>query len=321
MEGVIDHRMRRMLTALGGYDRCVTEFVRVTNTRVPLKVFRRLCPELDQGGVTESGTPVYVQLLGGNPSLIAASAQVAVRAGAPGIDLNFGCPTKTVNRHDGGSVLLKEPHRVGDIVAAVRDAVDPDIPVCAKIRLGFEDSDNLLSNVQAVYQAGANEICIHARTKINGYKPPAYWSVLQDLPRTPHTRLIVNGEIWTPEDADSALRQSGCEHLMIGRGGLAQPDLALQIRAQRSSRAHYHPLPWTETVALVDRFYHDNDSGNLKYAGNRTKQWLGYLRKFYPDAQTLFESIKRLSDIHDISKTIRLHRKTLEQPGSLSAAA
>ena len=88
MEGVMDSVMRDMLTRIGGYERCVTEFVRVSSTVLPPKVYYRLCPELKQGGRTAAGTPVYVQLLGSDPVLMAANAAVAAKLGAPGIDLN-----------------------------------------------------------------------------------------------------------------------------------------------------------------------------------------------------------------------------------------
>jgi tRNA-dihydrouridine synthase C len=122
MEGVMESVMRDMLTRIGGYERCVTEFVRVSSTVLPPKVYYRLCPELKQGGRTAAGTPVYVQLLGSDPVLMAANAAVAAKLGAPGIDLNFGCPAKTVNKSRGGATLLRTPEAVYEICSAVRDA-------------------------------------------------------------------------------------------------------------------------------------------------------------------------------------------------------
>ena len=123
MEGVIDHTMRELLTSLGSVDRCVTEFVRVSERLLPPRVFYRLCPELRQGGTTAAGVPVYLQLLGGDPTVVAENAARAAELGAPGVDLNFGCPAKTVNKSDGGSILLREPDRVAAITAAARVAV------------------------------------------------------------------------------------------------------------------------------------------------------------------------------------------------------
>ena len=123
MEGVVDHTMRELLSGLGGLDRCVTEFLRVSEQLLPPRVFYRICPELRSGGRTASGVPVYLQILGGDPTLVAENAARAAELGAPGIDLNFGCPAKTVNRSDGGSIILREPERVFRIVDAARRAL------------------------------------------------------------------------------------------------------------------------------------------------------------------------------------------------------
>ena len=231
MEGVIDAEMRALLTSLGGIDRCVTEFVRVTEQRLPAKVFLRYAPELEQGSMTPSGVPVYLQLLGGNPRAMAVNAQRVAQLEPAGIDLNFGCPSKTVNRSDGGSILLREPKRVFDIVKAVRDAVDPQIPVTAKIRLGFSNADYLHEIVENISVAGASELCIHARTREDRYKPPAHWAVVNPVQAALRIPVTINGEIWSVEDALDAREASGCSGVMLGRGVLRFPQLAAQLRA------------------------------------------------------------------------------------------
>ncbi len=175
MQGVVDYNMRKILTQIGGYHRCVTEFVRVAQFPLPDKTFYRYCPELKTGGRTMVGVPVHVQLLGSDPKKLGAHAVQAVRLGALGIDLNFGCPAKTVNRHGGGSTLLTQPKLIGDIVKSVRDQLDASIIVSAKIRLGFNDAESLPEITNNVIEAGTDELCIHARTRNDGYKPPAYW--------------------------------------------------------------------------------------------------------------------------------------------------
>ena len=136
MEGLTDPPMRRLLTQVGQYDWCVSEFIRVTNQLVPAHVIYGYCPELRQGGCTDSGTPLHVQFLGNDPTLLAENAAHAAELGAPAIDLNFGCPAKTVNKHRGGAVLLDETELIYQIVSAVRRAVPAQIPVSAKMRLG-----------------------------------------------------------------------------------------------------------------------------------------------------------------------------------------
>ena len=169
---------------------------------------------------------------------MAETAVRVVELGAPGIDLNFGCPAKTVNRHGGGSALLRTPSVVKDIVASVRDAVDPSVPVTAKIRLGFDNSDSVAEIASGVEQAGATELCVHARTRLDGYKPPAHWTQVAKVLREVTIPVIVNGEIWSVTDFEKASRDSGCVDIMLGRGALASPDLANRIHASSVKREY-----------------------------------------------------------------------------------
>ena len=138
MDGVTDAVYRDVMTAMHGGDsgisQCTSEFVRVTDRPAPAKVLLKHCPELADGGRTAAGVPVFVQILGGRPEPIVQTALTAVELGALGVDLNFGCPAQTVNRHDGGASLLRTPCRIEDIVGQVRGALPERIPVSAKIR-------------------------------------------------------------------------------------------------------------------------------------------------------------------------------------------
>lgn len=294
MEGVVDHHVRDLLTAIGGIDICVTEFVRVTEGQcLPERVFKRLCPELDRNSQTPSGASVRVQLLGGDPQALATNAQKVALMGASAVDLNFGCPAKTVNKNDGGAKLLQEPNRVFDIVKAVREAVPEHVPVSAKIRLGFEDRSRYLDNALAVYEAGASELAVHARSKADGYKPPAYWEYLGFIRDAINIPVIANGEIWSPLDWQRCQAISGCEDVMIGRGLLARPDLALAIKAQKTN-TEYRAMDWGQ---MVKHLYHYHQTTvriyPKKHLGNRLKQWLMYLRLYYPEARSMFDRIKR----------------------------
>jgi tRNA-dihydrouridine synthase C len=306
MEGVIDHTMRTLLTELGGIDRCVTEFVRVTDELLPSRTFYRLCPELHQGGLTPSGVPVYVQLLGGKPVPMAQNARRAAALGAPGIDINFGCPAKTVNRHDGGSVLLRDPERIYQIVSAVRDVVPADIPVTAKIRLGYDSADLLHALATAAETAGASELIVHARTKQDGYKPPAHWSLLAPIRRRLKIPVFANGEIWSVADGRACRAQSECGDIMLGRGVLARPDLPRQIRADGAIA----PMLWPEIMELLLlQFEAGLQHYPPQYAGNPIKQWLGYLRRHYVEAVTVFEAIKRLRAVDELRAALQCHSK------------
>ncbi|WP_341503579.1 tRNA dihydrouridine(16) synthase DusC [Gallaecimonas sp. GXIMD4217] len=303
MEGVVDHLMRQLLTELGGFDLCVTEFVRVVDQVLPPKVFYKLCPELHQGARTPSGVPVRIQLLGQSPVWLAENAARAVELGSPGVDLNFGCPAKTVNKHRGGAVLLKEPETLYAIVKAVREAVPADQPVTAKIRLGFDDKSLALENAAAIEAAGASELAIHARTKREGYKPPAYWDWIAKVREVVKLPVIANGEIWSREDALNCQAQSQCQDLMLGRGALAQPNLAAVIKQDVPA------LPWVQVLALLDRYSDFELAGDKGlYYPNRIKQWLGFLRLQYPQAQAFFEQIRTLRNKDDILAKLRKAR-------------
>lgn len=300
MEGVIDFVMRDLLTRAGGIDFCATEFIRVTHQLNPEHVFLDYCPELKTGGRTSAGVPVFVQILGGQPPVMAENAARAAELGAPGIDLNFGCPAKTVNRHDGGSVILQWPDRVFKITEAVRRAVPEDIPVTVKIRLGYENSDLSLDNALAAEAGGAFWLTVHARTKVDGYKPPAHWEKLVPLREKLKIPLIANGEMWTAEDAGTCRRITGCDRLMLGRGMIADPFLALRVRGMSA------PDGWEPLRSLLVEFTEKTRLwGDEGYAVARCKQWLRLLARNSPAAGLLFDRIKRYDRLAPLQEALR----------------
>lgn len=295
MEGLTDPIMRDVLTHVGSFDWCVTEFIRVTNSVLPDHIFHQFCPELLNGGKTAAGTPVHVQFLGNDPEMLAANAVRAVELGAPAIDLNFGCPAKTVNRHRGGSILLDEPDVVYILVKAVRDAVPAHIPVSAKMRLGYLDENHTMDNAHAIEDAGANWLTVHARTKADGYTPPAFWEKIRPIREALKINVIANGEIWNYQHAKACQAQSDCEDLMLGRGAVTTPDLTQCIR-QKSDQAL---LSWQELVELQIRFLNGPSKTEIGMVG-RYKQWLGMMSKAYPEAKQLWDEVKRIKVLEDV---------------------
>ncbi|MCL6416537.1 tRNA-dihydrouridine synthase family protein [Aestuariirhabdus sp. Z084] len=304
MEGIADHSMRALLTEHGEFDLCISEFVRVSNTLLPQRVFKRYLPELENGCQTASGCPVHVQLLGSDPLLMGENAHKVVEMGAPGIDLNFGCPAKMVNRHGGGALLLNEPEQVARIVSAVRRAVPDAIPVSAKMRLGYADTSLTLENACAIESSGASALTVHARTKSQGYRPPAHWEWIARIGEVVKLPLIANGEIWTYSDYLKCVEASGCEHVMLGRGALRNPLLSRQIKAQQAD-----PNPeqaWQQIHPLLLDFYRVTEPHYPeKHLCQRVKQWLGFLAPGYQQAQDLFERIKPLKQATQIQQLLQ----------------
>ncbi|WP_415776494.1 tRNA dihydrouridine synthase [Sneathiella sp. HT1-7] len=301
MEGVVDVYMRDILTRIGGFDLCVSEFVRVSQHLYPASVFYTLCPELKQGGKTVAGVPVHVQIMGGEAHVMAENAAFAAELGAPGVDINFGCPAKTVNRHDAGATLLQWPERLHEIVSAVRRAVPENIPVSAKMRLGFSEKTLAMENAVAIAEAGACKLTIHARTKMEGYRPPAHWEYLRPIAERLDIPVVANGEVWTPEDYALCREASGCADVMIGRGVIARPSLGREIAASRSSSVMGNAFNWSQILGILAE-YHDLIEGmaNPPRQAGRLKQWIKLLARSYGEAGVLFTRIRRLEDPQDI---------------------
>lgn len=319
MEGLLDATLRDVLTRTGGVDRCVSEFIRITDTLLPERAFTRVVPELLNGGRTRAGVPVRPQLLGSDPVCLAENAARLAGFSPFGVDLNFGCPARTVNASRGGAVLLDEPELVGRIVGAVRRAVPAHVPVSAKMRLGYHDDGVAEDNARAIAEAGADELVIHARTKAHGYKPPAYWERIAEVKSVlpAGLKVVANGEIWTVDQAQRCRAVTGCDALMIGRGLVTDPGLALAIHGQTGAVAWTDLLPllnlfWQRVCARVER----------RHRAGRLKQWLNYLRKTYPQAQAAFDELRVSNDPAQIDAWMALHaphpHRLSDEPVSLA---
>lgn len=281
MEGITDAPMRDLQGATGAFTYGVSEFLRVVAHAIPGKVFIRDIPELSQGSKTTTGLPVQVQILGGDPEMMALSAINAVQAGATAIDINFGCPAPTVNRHDGGATLLKYPDRIEAIVRAVRTAVPDSIPVSAKLRLGWEDIEDIFENAQRVVSGGASWLTIHARTRAQGYKPPVFWKPIGVVRKSLPIPVIANGDIWTLDDFKRCRDETGCIHYMIGRSVLSNPSLPYQIA--QSLQISMRPEPdwnWVDLLRELVRYTDLHKGPTIARSPTRLKQWLKLAANF-----------------------------------------
>ncbi len=305
MEGLVDPPMRDVLTRIGGIDWCVSEFIRVTAGPLHRPTLLHVIPEALTGWKTRAGVPIRPQLLGSDPRWLAHNAQLLVEMGAPVVDLNFGCPAKTVNRHGGGAGLLRDPDVLAEIVGTVRSALPPHVPVTAKMRLGYSDTSLTLECAHALADAGAAEIVVHARTKVEGYRPPAHWEWLARIREAVTVPIIANGEVWTLEDYLAIREVSGCDTVMIGRGLVSRPDLARQIKAHLVGDRD-PSLKWAELKPWLLDFYGQTRARVVdRHVPGRLKQWLGMLTRGYPEAQALFDQIRREHDVDAVAAALQ----------------
>ena len=305
MQGLTDAPMRDLLTRIGGFDECVSEFVRITHTVHSRATWLKYAPEIANGNRTPSGVPCTIQLLGSDEEKMAENALEAVRFGVAKIDLNFGCPAPTVNKHQGGAVLLKEPERIHRIVRTLRRALPGHIPLSGKMRLGFEDKTLALENAQAIAEGGACSLTVHARTKVEGYEPPAHWFWVKKIADAVSIPVTANGDVFILRDYLDIKRESGCNSVMIGRGAVMRPDLARQIK-QYENGEEVCEMPFAEILGWINLFVDLClfQTANEKYAVARLKQWLGMMKKAYPEAQALFDAVRTVREAEAVKKIV-----------------
>lgn len=304
MEGVLDPLVRHLLTQINNYDLCITEFLRVTDTLLPKKSFYKICPELQSYGKTSSGTPVRIQLLGQSPIFLALNAYRALELGSHGIDLNCGCPSRFVNGHGGGAVLLKSPETIYQAVLAIASAIKdmPNNQFSVKIRLGWDDSTPTHEIVDAIESAGADMIFVHGRTKEDGYQADKIkWNKIKEIREQTCLQVVANGEIWSLQSAIECMYATGCSDLMIGRGALALPNIANVIKHNEK------PMLFEDVIKLLINYFALEKEQDIKkqYHMMRTKQWLRYILIQYPEALELYQDIRSVKSNQTILDRIK----------------
>lgn len=310
MEGLVDDILRDVLTRASHYDLAVSEFVRVSGSLLPPRAFRRACPELARGSRTAAGTPVAVQLLGSDPVCLAENAAQLAELSPAGIDLNFGCPAPTVNRHGGGATLLADPERLFRIAAAVRRAVPAGIPFTAKMRLGVHDTARTLDCARALAAGGIVSLVVHARTRAEGYRPPAHWEWVARIGEVVAPPVTANGDVWTASDHVRCCALSGSDDVMLGRGAVADPFLAGRIRALAAGEAldADRAADWSRLQTLLASYWQQVcGKVSARHAPGRLKLWLGALRRHYRQADVLFAAVRTLRELDEVSRALARH--------------
>jgi len=172
--------------------------------------------------------PIGAQLFGSNPATLADAARIVQETGFDLVDLNLGCPAKRVVGSNGGSGLLRDLPRIGEIFRAVRKAVT--IPFTVKFRMGWNDGDIVCEELARMAEAeGLDAVALHARTREQGYGGHAQWHWIARVRQTTSLPVIGNGDIRTPEDAAAMVAETGCHAVMIGRAASANPWIFRQI--------------------------------------------------------------------------------------------
>jgi tRNA-dihydrouridine synthase B len=197
--------------------------------------------------------PIGAQLFGSNPQTLADAAKIVEETGFDTVDLNLGCPAKRVVGCNGGSGLLRDLPKIGEIFRAIRKAVT--IPFTVKFRLGWNEQNIVCVELARMAEAeGLNAVALHARTREQGYSGQAQWQWIAAVKQAVAIPVMGNGDIRTPEDAAAMVAETNCDAVMIGRAAPANPWIFRQI-AQYTATGRYDLPTLDDRYRLIRAYF------------------------------------------------------------------
>jgi len=245
MAGVTDAPFRKIAREFGAGLAC-TEMI---SSEALVRQHRETSRLMDLGW---DERPVSVQLMGGDPQVMAQAARLAEAAGADIVDINMGCPVPKVVKTSGGSSLLRDPDRACRVAEAVVAAVS--VPVTVKIRLGWDFATrNYLEMATRLETTGIQGLAVHGRTRSQRYDPSADWVAIAQVKAVVKIPVAGSGDLRSSDDAVRRIRQSGVDAVMLGRGILGNLWLVRQTVARLTTGETIPALSWIEQIELVRR--------------------------------------------------------------------
>lgn len=256
--------------------------------------------------------PSAVQIFGSEPSFMAEAAArletldykgctSQIRPAA--IDINMGCPVHKIVSNGEGSALMKSPTLAADIVRAVKGALR-EIPVTVKIRAGFSNENkNAVEMAQAVAEAGASLICVHARTREQMYNPGIDLGIIASVKEAVNVPVVGNGDIYSAADALNMMKQTGCDGVMIARGARGNPWIFSEIAAALDGGEYIYPVFEDRMDTIIRQLHMMVDEKGERTAAAEAKKHVAWYIKGVRDAAGMrdrvmkSESTRELCDI------------------------
>lgn len=248
--------------------------------------------------------PIIQQIFGKNPETMAKAAKIIMEKFNPdGIDINMGCPAKKIVSDFNGASLMCDPKLAAQIVKAVKKAVN--VPVSVKTRTGWSDAKEILKFSKIIENAGSDLITVHGRTKKQGYTGKANWQIIGKVKKQLSIPVILNGDIFSAEDAKRAIEKTACDGVMIARGAIGNPWIFKQTMELLKNNKQPREITLKERKKIVL----EHAKLHLKFYGqNKIYTFRKHLVQYFkgiPEAKKLRKKLIKISTLKELEKILK----------------
>ncbi len=311
MEDVSDQPFRLMCRRLGA-DVVYTEFI----SSEGLIRDARVC--LEKLKIADGERPTGIQIYGSEVDVMVEAARIAEEAGPELIDINIGCPVKSVAcAHGAGAGLLQDPEKMMAIVSGIVNAVD--LPVTVKTRLGWDhQSISIVENARRFEDAGVEALSIHGRTRSQQRKGEADWDWIRRTKEAVSIPVFGNGDVKEPDDAIRRFHEYGVDGVMIGRGAIADPWIFQRAKAYRETGVVPEITPAERMSACLEHLVMSVEFKGLpKGVIEFRKHWKGYLREL-PDASSARADLMQFTEPEPVVERVLTFAEELGVEGAVT---
>ena len=305
MAGISNSAYRRICKEMGAglvYAEMVSDKAIVYNNK----------KTIDMLYMTDFERPLAQQIFGSDVDSFVEAAKYIEKEMKPDIiDINMGCPVpKVAVRAQAGSALLKNPIKIYEVVKSVVDSVK--VPVTVKFRSGWDNKHiNAVEVAKICEKAGASAICIHPRTRSQGYSGKADWSIIKEIVDNVSIPVIGNGDIKSPEDAKRMLDETGCTAVMIGRGVLGNPWLIKNTISYLNNEKVEIPSEIDRINMALHHLDYLKELKNDKVAALEIRNHIAWYLKGITGSNEIKNIIFKTTNINDIIKILEEFKERL----------